>query len=220
MSAESAREDVWEDTGVKTVKTIGFGPRLLGTIIDGVVLIAASLILAAVVGTVLTVLDFYAPGDRLPVDGLTILSGLILSVIYYCSSWVKSGQTLGKRVVGNKVVSVDGEAITWGKALLRYVGYLFNSLVLSIGFLWLVFDKKRQGWHDKLAKTYVVDEDGSIPTTDEVNVVPENPKTRWVWLVIWIVVAVSAPALLLGGLLFLNPFLSQGVNSFLRALGQ
>jgi uncharacterized RDD family membrane protein YckC len=204
---------------VRTVKTVGFGPRLLATVIDGVVLIAISLIVAALVGTILTVLEFYAPGDRLPVDALTILSGVVISVIYYCSAWARSGQTLGKSVVGNKVVSADGGEITWGSALVRYIGYIVNTLLLSIGFLWLVFDKKRQGWHDKLARTYVVDEDGSIPATGEVNIVPEDPNTHWVWLVLWVIVAVGAPALLLGGLLLLNPFLSRGVSTLLHALG-
>lgn len=143
---------------MKTIKVTGFGPRFTATVIDGVLLGALSLVLGAMVGTLFIVLEFYVPSETLPVDALIILSGLLLSVIYYTSAWVRSGQTLGERVIGVRVVGSHGLTLTWGEALVRYVGYLVSAVALSLGFLWVAFDWKRQGWHDKLAKTYLVDE--------------------------------------------------------------
>ncbi len=66
------------------------------------------------------------------------------------------GQTPGKMVVGIRVIKTDGSAFTFTDALMRYVGYLINSAALGIGWFWAFFDENRQGWHDKLARTYVV----------------------------------------------------------------
>ena len=43
-----------------------------------------------------------------------------------------------------------------GQAILRYIGYIVSALALSIGFIWIAIDKRRQGWHDKIARTYVI----------------------------------------------------------------
>ncbi len=193
-------------TEERTVQVIGFGPRLIAMIIDGILVAFFGLILAAIVGVVLIVLEFYVPSDTLPVNVTTWLSGLAVSVVYFCGSWVNSGQTLGKRVVGNQVVRADGTPMTWGRALLRFLGYIVSGIVLSIGFLWVAFDKKRQGWHDKLAGTVVVDEDTKFSADDQVKLTPKDPQPGWVWLVVWVVTAIAIPGALFASLLLLGPF--------------
>jgi uncharacterized RDD family membrane protein YckC len=59
-------------------------------------------------------------------------------------------------LIGIKVVSTDGSPITIGKAVLRYIGYIVSSLIFCLGFLWVIWDADKQGWHDKIAGTYVV----------------------------------------------------------------
>jgi len=67
------------------------------------------------------------------------------------------GQTLGKMVVGIKVVNAEGSIPGLGRAALREVlGKIISSIALCIGFLWIVRDGRKQGWHDKIANTYVV----------------------------------------------------------------
>ena len=66
------------------------------------------------------------------------------------------GQTPGKMLLDIRVVKVDGAPLTTKDAFLRYLGYALNGLALGLGWLWAFFDQDRQGWHDKLAKTYVV----------------------------------------------------------------
>jgi hypothetical protein len=78
--------------------------------------------------------------------------------------------------------------------------------VLSIGFLWVAFDKKRQGWHDKLAGTVVVDESARFSAEDKVRLAPKDPKPGWIWLVVWVVLAIALPGALTASLLLLGPF--------------
>ncbi len=60
----------------------------------------------------------------------------------------------GKMIVGLKIVSVDGSPITFKNALLRFVA--LASMGVSIGFLWLLFDRRKQSLHDKAGRTVVV----------------------------------------------------------------
>ena len=67
-----------------------------------------------------------------------------------------TGRTPGKMLLGLQVVSADGTPVSFGTAFLRSVGYLVSSLVFCLGYIWIAFDKKKQGWHDKIAGTVVI----------------------------------------------------------------
>jgi uncharacterized RDD family membrane protein YckC len=66
------------------------------------------------------------------------------------------GKTPGKMAFGLKVVRLTGEPLTFGAAFLRWIGYFLSSLPLNLGFIWIAFDEKKQGFHDKLAGTVVI----------------------------------------------------------------
>ncbi len=68
----------------------------------------------------------------------------------------QNGQTLGKKMMGIRVIKVSGEPLQAADAIVRYIGYYINSVVFMLGWIWALFDKDSQGWHDKLAGTYVV----------------------------------------------------------------
>ncbi|HEX2912817.1 MAG TPA: RDD family protein [Chloroflexia bacterium] len=87
--------------------------------------------------------------------GLTVLN-VIVYFLYYVLMTAR-GATIGKKVFGMKVVQSDGSAPGFGRALLRQtVGYWISGAVFGLGYLWVAFDEHKQGWHDKLAGTYVV----------------------------------------------------------------
>lgn len=68
-----------------------------------------------------------------------------------------SGQTLGKRLIGVRIVREDGAPFGIGGAALRHTaGYLLSALGAFLGYVWILWDPKQQGWHDKLARTLVV----------------------------------------------------------------
>jgi uncharacterized RDD family membrane protein YckC len=78
----------------------------------------------------------------------------LVSTVYNTAFWLLSGQTPGKRVLGVRVMRTDGTRLRLGNALRRQVGY-WISAIFYLGFLWILFDNRRQGWHDKLAGTIV-----------------------------------------------------------------
>jgi uncharacterized RDD family membrane protein YckC len=84
----------------------------------------------------------------------------VISLVYEVSLIATRGQTLGKMAMGIKVVArEDGRNPGWGKAGLRWLlptvaGFvLFGSLIV---YLWVLWDPKRQGLHDKVAGTLVI----------------------------------------------------------------
>ena len=82
---------------------------------------------------------------------------LTITIGYFTYLHGSTGQTIGKMVCQLKVVQENGEPLSYGKSFLRWVGYLVSAVVLNIGFLWVAFDKNKQGWHDKIARTYVIE---------------------------------------------------------------
>jgi signal peptidase I len=77
------------------------------------------------------------------------------SVAYFTVFNARNRQTLGKWVFGIRAVRTDGSPIGWRKSFIRSLGYLFSEGVLYVGFLWALWDRKRQAWHDKIADTTV-----------------------------------------------------------------
>lgn len=67
-----------------------------------------------------------------------------------------NGQTIGKMIMKIQVIKTDGTPISDAEAIIRYVGYLLNTPILFLGWLLAFFDNTRQGFHDKIANTYVV----------------------------------------------------------------
>ena len=67
------------------------------------------------------------------------------------------GRTVGKWVAGISVVDDQGEKPGIALAIPREaVGRFVSAITFGIGLIWVIFDDRRQGWHDKIAGTYVV----------------------------------------------------------------
>ncbi len=88
----------------------------------------------------------------LPGLGLAFFTGL--SVFYFETAYWHA--TAGQRLLGLSVVRPDGEPVGWARALVRTLALGISMLYLFLGVLWIGFDRLRQGWHDKVAGTYVV----------------------------------------------------------------
>jgi len=78
------------------------------------------------------------------------------NIIYFIGMWTWRGQSLGQMVVNAKVIRTDGKPVDLRVAVIRFLGYLLCGLTLGLGFLLIAFDKRKQGLHDKLAETYVI----------------------------------------------------------------
>lgn len=90
---------------------------------------------------------------------LSIVAGLtlLLFVLNFVVLAGTGGQTAGMRILGIFIVRVDGKPFTMKQAAVRHlIGYPLSMALFSLGFLWMLWDPRQQGWHDKLARTIVV----------------------------------------------------------------
>ena len=95
-----------------------------------------------------------------------------LYIAYFTYFHGTTGRTLGKMFFGLQVVSADGTPISFGIAFLRAVGYLVSG-IFYLGFIWAAFDKRKQGWHDKIAGTVVIIREQQ--NDSEGISIPDNP---------------------------------------------
>jgi uncharacterized RDD family membrane protein YckC len=83
--------------------------------------------------------------------------GFLVLGTYWVLTWSMLGASLGQKALGMSVVdATNGQAIDISKAVLRYAGFVISIIPLAIGLIWAGFDPRKQGWHDKIAGTYVV----------------------------------------------------------------
>ncbi len=86
--------------------------------------------------------------------------GTILGAVYFSYLWSASspwpGQTVGMKILNLKVVKTDGSLLDITQSFIRAVGLFISIIVIFIGVIWVAFDANKQGWHDKIAGTYVI----------------------------------------------------------------
>jgi uncharacterized RDD family membrane protein YckC len=86
-------------------------------------------------------------------QGLQLLIAAILIICF----WHAKGATPGKMAIGLRIVDATTLGpLTWKQCFLRFFGYFPSFFILMIGFFWIRFHKRHQGWHDLLANTLVV----------------------------------------------------------------
>jgi len=148
----------------------GFVSRLMAFVIDAVIIsftIGAVTWFLSVTATVLQLRSFLGfslsalPGSAEFIDALfgpvTASVFVAFVIIAYQVFFIAfAGQTPGKALLGLRVVSMDGKRLGYGKAILRLIGYIVSGLPLYLGFIWIIFDDRRQAWHDKIAGTCVI----------------------------------------------------------------
>ena len=81
---------------------------------------------------------------------------LTVTAAYFSISWARGGQTIGMRAWRTRVVSTDGLALPWPRALLRFALALVSLLAFGLGFAWCLFDRRRRSWHDIVARSELV----------------------------------------------------------------
>jgi uncharacterized RDD family membrane protein YckC len=130
----------------------GFWIRLVAWLIDAIILG----VLGAIFGFIFGVIGNLGGVRESTLVDTSRLIGFVLGLAYYVSLPPLVGATVGKLVLGYKIVGQDGRQIGPGRALGRYLGYIVSAIVLCLGFIWIGVDSYKQGWHDKIAGTYVV----------------------------------------------------------------
>ena len=135
------------------VSYAGFAPRLAAQLLDAV------LFGLAVMLWTLTV-DGLPSSGRLDVGAMFLRSDWINEILIGAITivlWCRYAATPGKLLMDCQVVDAQtGAPPGWRQALIRYVSYYLSLLPLGLGFFWILWDPKRQGFHDKLAGTVVL----------------------------------------------------------------
>jgi uncharacterized RDD family membrane protein YckC len=118
----------------------GFWRRFAAAFLDGIIVGLANAILEAVLK---------GPGTAI---------ALLFTITYFTAlEGGPRGQTLGKQALGIRVISFDtGGPIGYGRGFIRYVGRFVSTIVIFLGYLWMLWDKEKQCWHDKFAGDVVV----------------------------------------------------------------
>jgi uncharacterized RDD family membrane protein YckC len=113
----------------------GFWIRVVAWLIDGVAIGILTSAMTPLLGSrAMVAFD----GSTFHVDAGANAFGALLGLAYFVGLWAWRGQTVGMM------------------PFLRYVGLIISFAVLLLGVIWVAFDGRKQGWHDKLANTVVV----------------------------------------------------------------
>ncbi len=94
---------------------------------------------------------------RLVKGPFDFLVSWILPAVVVLVFWTTKGATPGKMAIAAQVVDArTGARPSIGQLIGRYFGYILSALPFCLGFVWVGWDSKKQGWHDKLSGTVVV----------------------------------------------------------------
>lgn len=147
----------------------GFTSRLIAYTLDLVISIAGITILWWLVSITLEILKIQEVIQMLgwenPFEFMTnqgeefVLRGFVFIFgigVYHVFFLTLANRTIGKSLMGLQVVPLKGGRIGPVRAVVRYLGYIVSILPVFLGFFWILISGKRQGWHDKIARTCVV----------------------------------------------------------------
>ena len=123
----------------------GFWQRFGAAILDGLVLLIPSIILLVI----------FKQGAL-----YQLLSTVCRSAYFTYFEGGPTGQTLGKQALGIRVYDFrEGGPIGYGRGLLRQFGKWLSAIPLGLGYFWMLWDKEKQCWQDKIAGSVVVPAD-------------------------------------------------------------
>lgn len=129
----------------------GLARRLAACLYDGLVLVAVLMVASALwVGASRAAVP---PGDWL-------FRGYLLAItaVFFAAFWHR-GETLGMRAWKLRIVADDRQPPGWGRGLLRFACALLSWMALGLGFLWVLVDRDRLAWHDRLSGTRLAHRD-------------------------------------------------------------
>ena len=131
---------------------VGFWQRLAAFLIDWmVVFVVYGPIVVMAFGTEYFSLDVPRYWDL-----VTLLVIAVATLLF----WRYEGATPGKIAIAAKIVDAEtGKPPSTARLVVRLLAYIVSALPLSLGFLWIAFDRRKQGWHDKIAGTVVIPDD-------------------------------------------------------------
>jgi uncharacterized RDD family membrane protein YckC len=158
--AQKLREGV---PSAASVRYAGFWIRLVGSLIDSIILlIVGSILQYAVIGARVgsPIADPAHPeahlGETLAIVGFAWLIGMVTGATYEGVFVYRLGATPGKMALGLKVVQPGGGPVSLGRAIGRYFAKILSYMILFIGYIMIGFDPEKRGMHDMICDTRVI----------------------------------------------------------------
>ena len=136
------------------MKYAGFWIRVAASIIDSIILVLiTSPILYSIYG------KEYFKSQDLVAGFWDVILKWVFPAIAVIVFWIYKSATPGKMILGIKIVDFKtGNPPSTSQSIVRYLGYYVSMIPLMLGIIWVAFDEKKQGWHDKLAGTVVIED--------------------------------------------------------------
>jgi uncharacterized RDD family membrane protein YckC len=131
---------------------VGFWSRAWATLIDAALILLLILpILSALYGPA------YFASNPFSGHSADMFMAFILPSLAVIAFWTARSATPGKMAISAMIMDErTGGPPSMGQLVGRYFGYLLSVIPFGVGLVWVAFDRKKQGWHDKLSGTIVV----------------------------------------------------------------
>jgi uncharacterized RDD family membrane protein YckC len=123
----------------------GFWKRVVGLIIDSIILSVIGGILGLVIGAV----------ARDSGQGISSTVSFLISLVYEVYFWTSKGTTPGGMIMGIRLVNGQGANPTMGQAIGRFFAAILSAIPFGLGYIWAAGERKRT-WHDMLAGTWAI----------------------------------------------------------------
>jgi uncharacterized RDD family membrane protein YckC len=137
---------------VEELEYVGFWKRVGAALIDTLLIIFITMpFVLAIYGK-----EYFAYPDLIagPAD---FLITWVLPAVAVIGFWVSVGATPGKMAMSARIVDAEtGGPVSVGQSVIRYLSYFVSMIPFFVGLIWVAFDARKQGWHDKIAGTVVV----------------------------------------------------------------
>lgn len=138
----------------QNIEYAGFWLRFGAAIIDTILILVITFpLLIAIYGW-----DYFGTENTGWIAGpADFLISWVLPAVATILFWMYRQATPGKMLLSVRIQDANtGAKLSLGQSVGRYLGYFVSTIPLGLGLIWVAFDKKKQGWHDKLAHTVVV----------------------------------------------------------------
>ena len=137
-----------------SLEYVGFWARVGAALIDTVLVLVVTLpILVAIYGWA----SFDGAQTGFAAGIVDFLLSWVAPAVAVVAFWLYKQATPGKMAISASVVNAkSGNTMTVGQSIGRYLAYFVSTIPLGLGLIWVAFDPRKQGWHDKLAGTVVV----------------------------------------------------------------
>jgi len=154
---ETEKMDEWaaaaEEAGIPVeqdfIEYAGFWRRVAASLIDTILMVIVLALLAVPLSLLGMPIMVGHTGSFLITD--------IIPMVIVVAFWLKLGATPGKQLLDCKIVDArSGQPLRLGQSVLRYLGYILSTLPLFLGFFWVGWSRRKQGFHDYIAGTVVI----------------------------------------------------------------